>query len=166
MQHSILHVKKTKLDYQLQTELTSIHLALKTFFEKDLAFVRLQGNIPTPRKRQRGLCFYTRLIVFAAQLQVNSGTDASSQVVVLELQPQFSRTQRNCRNAIEQDDLRAKMIDLACNSPYPVHALRKRIESFGKSDILCKNVLTFNTFDGILILARKEAPPHVHYCVR
>ena len=80
--------------------------------------------------------------------------------------PQISRTARNCRNQIETENLRVKMMDEACISPYPAHVFRKRVESFVKSDTLCKNVLTFHTFDGILILARKEVPPHVRDRVR
>ena len=84
----------------------------------------------------------------------------------IHAQPQISRTERNCRNKIETDDLRAKMMDRMCISPYPAHVFRKCVESFGKSDTLCKNVLTFHTFDGILVLARKEVPPHVLDSVR
>ena len=76
----------------------------------------------------------------------------------IHAQPQISRTERNCRNTVQSDDLRAKMINRTCISPCPAHVTRKRVESFGKSDTLCKNVLTFHTFDGILILARKEVP--------
>ena len=72
--------------------------------------------------------------------------------------PQKSRAERICRKVIEIDYLRVKTIDRACISLYPAHVLRKCVESFGKSDTLCKKFLTFRTFDGILILARKEVP--------
>ena len=78
-------------------------------------------------------------------------------------QPQFSRTERNCRNAVKQEDLRANMMDRACITPCSAHVPGKRVESFGKSDTLCKNVLTFHAFDGILVLARKEVP-HTLMC--
>ena len=81
-------------------------------------------------------------------------------------QPQFSRIERKCRKAVKREDLLVKMIVRTCISPYPTHVTHKCVESFGKSDTLCKNFLTFRAFDGILILARKEVPMHVHDRVR